>query len=305
MVKKQKILLLVGPPASGKSTWAHEFMQQGDNKEKWAVVNRDAIRMMIFANNYDSSTQENYVTIIEDTAVTGALERGMSVIVDATNLNPKYKGRWYEMAEKYNADVEEKEFYIPFREALKRDKERGEKGGISVGKKVLRGFYQRYYRDRMNEDTYTDHRIITQPDTTLPNCVIVDLDGTYALHVARDPFEWDAIPTDKEDPRLGLLLSQLGKMHTHIVFLTGRPDSAREMTSEWLLGTIGKRELDYELIMRDAKDFRSGEITKQELYEKHVKGKYNVLAVFEDSNKCVKMWREQGLLTCQVDEADY
>ena len=29
------------------------------------------------------------------------------------------------------------------------------------------------------------------------------------------------------------------------------------------------------------------------------------VCVFEDSNKCVAMWRSEGLLTCQVENSDY
>lgn len=303
MTKKKKILLLVGCPATGKSTWAKEYVST--RKKEWVVVNRDSIRMMIFGGNYDSNTQEEYVTIIEDHAVESALDRGLNVIIDATNLNPKYKGRWKDIAEKHNAVVEEKEFYIPMEEAIARDKARGEAGGISVGKKVIRSFYERYYRDRLDMDTYTDKRKIAEPNNDLPNCVIVDLDGTYALHVGRSPFEWDRIETDKPDPRLEKLLTTLGSMKTHIIFLTGRPSTAQDATTMWLLKNIGTKEFDYELIMRNKDDYRSGDITKKELYEQYVKGKYNVLAVFEDSNKCVSMWREEGLLTCQVANAEY
>ena len=40
-------------------------------------------------------------------------------------------------------------------------------------------------------------------------------------------------------------------------------------------------------------------------WEKEIKNEYNTLCVFEDSNKCVDMWRDLGILTCQVANGDY
>ena len=57
--------------------------------------------------------------------------------------------------------------------------------------------------------------------------------------------------------------------------------------------------------MRPVNDSRSGEIVKKELWEKYIEPYCNTICVFEDSNKCVNMWRELGLLTCQVANGDY
>lgn len=38
-----KVIILYGPPASGKSTWAKEFIKE---KTQWIRVNRDDIRLM-------------------------------------------------------------------------------------------------------------------------------------------------------------------------------------------------------------------------------------------------------------------
>ena len=50
-----------------------------------------------------------------------------------------------------------------------------------------------------------------------------------------------------------------------------------------------------EKLYKDSK----GDLCKFNLYNKFIKDKYNVLAVFEDSKKCVDMWRREGLLCLQ------
>lgn len=42
-----------------------------------------------------------------------------------------------------------------------------------------------------------------------------------------------------------------------------------------------------------------------EIYEDNIKGKYNVQFVLEDNYKCVKMWREQGLVCLQPNEGKF
>ena len=67
----------------------------------------------------------------------------------------------------------------------------------------------------------------------------------------------------------------------------------------------GEYVFDYNLIMREKGDRRGDQITKKELYERYIKDNYNVLCVFDDRQKVVDMWREQGLLCCQVAKGDY
>ena len=61
----------------------------------------------------------------------------------------------------------------------------------------------------------------------------------------------------------------------------------------------------YSLIMRKQGDFRADDIVKKELYETYLKDKFNVLCVFDDRDKVVKMWREEGILCNQVYYGDF
>ncbi len=54
------------------------------------------------------------------------------------------------------------------------------------------------------------------------------------------------------------------------------------------------------LFMRGDRDHRQATILKKEIYDNHIKGKYEVVAVFEDDPKICNMWTEQGLFTFQV-----
>lgn len=80
------LILTVGLPRSGKSTWAH---QQG-----CPVVNRDAIRLALHGQPYIQQA-EDMVSAIETYMVTALFTAGhKKVIVDATHLKEKYRKRW-------------------------------------------------------------------------------------------------------------------------------------------------------------------------------------------------------------------
>jgi predicted kinase len=66
---------------------------------------------------------------------------GYNIIIDDTNLNPKYIDQWNTLASDYNYEIEFKEFKIPIEQAIKWDKEREN----PVGEDVIRKFYNKYY----------------------------------------------------------------------------------------------------------------------------------------------------------------
>jgi predicted kinase len=83
----QKLLILtVGLPRSGKSTWAQT---QGH-----PIVNRDAIRLALHGKPYIPHA-EPMVTAIEEHMVRALFKAGHdTVIIDSTNLKKQYRERW-------------------------------------------------------------------------------------------------------------------------------------------------------------------------------------------------------------------
>lgn len=292
-MKRNKIIVLQGPPASGKSTYARELAKVGT---PYVIVSRDSIRES--RGTYWIPEQEDYISDLEEFGVRSAIKRNLIPIIDATNLNPKTINKWEELAKELDCEIEYQKFYIPFKDALERDSNRER----SVGKKVLIQFYTKYFYEEYVKEMGWDERVILEP-TDKTNCVIFDLDGTVAIHKGRLPYDWNKIPTDKCDPRMQTLIEQFNLQAIKIIFLTGRPESSRELTTKWLRTHLPT--INFTLLMRDSNDFRPGDVVKKEIWENEIKNKYNTLCVFEDSNKCVDMWREIGLLTNQVANGDY
>lgn len=287
-----KLLILQGVPASGKSTYSKSL-----DPKVWTRVNRDDLRRMF--GGYMEKNREAFVEYIEKRIITAALEDDRNVCVDDTNLNPGTIKIWKEIAEKYNAQIEFKEFKISLKEALERDAQRE----FPVGRKVIEGFFKKYYPNEYKEH-FTDARLkdgSNEMEESKMDVVLCDLDGTIALHNGRNAFEYDKIHTDILNKRLDRILVQLD---IPVIFLSGREgtDVAKKQTLEWLSKNgYG----DCLLYMRNKGDYRPDEVIKKEIYETFIKPNYNVVTVFDDRDKVVKMWRELGLMCCQVNEGDF
>ena len=297
-----KMIILQGCPCSGKSTWTKNFISNECNPDEWMVINRDTIRYEIGKGKY-TMDHESEVNERENDMLAAAVMWKQNIIIDATNLNEKTIKRWKKFAEDFAYEIEFKEFYIPFAEAMKRSEQRKKEGGLYINKKVMLDFYNRYYKERLDEE-FRDKRVIKPVNDALPSAIICDLDATFALHQGRQPFDWSRIPEDKADPRLKLILEFYAKNGVEILFVTGRNDIARKATEMWLNENLIPTA-KWKLFTRQNNDFSSGDYYKRKVYKEHIEDKYNVLCVFEDSNKCVAMWRSEGLLTCQVENSDY
>ena len=138
----RKILILKGIPASGKSTYAKQFVK--DN-EGWVRVCKDDIRLLYglpFSWRF-----EKLVRIAEVNLVHQALNQDYNVVVDSTNLKPRDLTKWNTIATEVNAEIEVKFFEVSLEEAIKRDSLRE----CTVGKEVVTTFYNQYYELSNNQ----------------------------------------------------------------------------------------------------------------------------------------------------------
>lgn len=136
----------------------------------------------------------------------------------------------------------------------------------------------------------------------MDKAIIVDIDGTIATRVNRDPFEYDKVIDDAPKDNVIQIISSMWKSGHKVIFVTARDDSCRLQTLIWL-----KRWCPpfTEVHMRKTGDVRDDAIVKREIYESLIKPEYNVVAVFDDRQKVVDMWREIGLTCLQVDYGDF
>jgi predicted kinase len=278
-----KVIITQGLPASGKSTWAKQFCKENKN---WVRVNRDDLRNM--RGEYWLPKQEDFITEIERVFIEKALQNELNVIVDATNLNPKY----LESMKTFIGDkatIEYKKFPCEVEECIKRDLKRPD----SVGEKVIRDMYNKYL---------SPTHVVYKEDKNLPKAIIVDIDGTLAKMNGRGPFEWDKVDTDHVKDPIRLIVNMIGQFHNVIIF-SGRDGCCKDLTIQWLKTHNIRHD---SIFMRPEGNNEKDSIIKKRLFEENIRGKYYIDFVLDDRNQVVDMWRKElGLVCLQVDYGDF
>lgn len=175
------LLILRGAPASGKSTYAREWVLAEENRIR---INRDDIRLTHFGSY--TGVDEQAVTLIEDALLVAAMKAHKDIVLDATNLNNKFLRGKIKLAQKWGYGVQYKDFDVTRGEAKRRDANREKR----VGNKVIDSFFDRYKLDRSFPPFPEVPAPVTfpkyVPDDSKPDAIIVDLDGTLAIHADRN-----------------------------------------------------------------------------------------------------------------------
>ena len=133
-----KLIITRGLPASGKSTWAKQWVLE--DPEHRVRINQDDIRLML--GKYWVPSREKLVQHIQEEALIEALLRGYDIVIDNTNLNEKVLDNYRVLVTAYGDHaIEYKDFFdTPLSVCIKRDKNRD----LQVTEKVIRSFYNNY-----------------------------------------------------------------------------------------------------------------------------------------------------------------
>lgn len=151
----------------------------------------------------------------------------------------------------------------------------------------------------------TDDRFILEQNKQLPRCIICDIDGTIALINGRYVYNDSAVITDKVNIPIKNILYDYQELGIEVIFLSGRMNTSRKVTEEWLKANNMWFTETQKLYMRETNDYRKDDIVKMELYQENIKDKYYVDFILDDRNQVVKMWRSLGLLCLQVYYGDF
>ena len=144
--------------------------------------------------------------------------------------------------------------------------------------------------------------------------VVVDIDGTVSKvgdrlkYLQQDKKDWDAFyehcDEDAAIEDMCRLVEDLWKLGYHIVFCTGRRESVREKTKEWIKQHIAIG-WNYDLLMRKDGDWRHDTEVKPELLQNANIAPGDVYFILEDRDSMVAKWRELGFRCLQVTDGKF
>lgn len=304
-----KIIATVGISGSGKSTLSRKLQEENPGS---IIVNRDKLRELLYGyteatvsahySHPDFGKREAEVSKVQNRLIQGALLDGKVVIVDNTNLKLRFLNEY----KKFGVPVEFKLVDTNYVTCLERDENRERQ----VGKAVI----DRQWQDLQSLKKLFDFKpwypeTFTAPewDAKKPLAIVVDIDGTLALHKTRSPFQWDKVLEDEQNWNVCQLYRILdtfafdNNRSLKMIICSGRDGVCKKETEEWL-AYYGLRYDEF--YIRTQGDNRPDFEVKTE-FIKDISSRYNILVCIDDRQQVVDCYRRLGFCVAQIAYGDF
>lgn len=289
----KKLIILVGPPGSGKSRFAKDVIPD------YVYINQD-------------SQGKGHINIFND-----AISRRWDVIVDRMNFSKAQRDIYLKPAKDAGYETEIVVIHESSETCLSRMASRTNHPTIKdqeTALKVMNFFLSRYERV---EDNEADHVTRVWPSQSKVRAIYCDLDGTlcdveHRRHFVRGEGKKDwksffeGISLDPINEPVERVVKCMSHLIYPIVYCTGRSEQYRDVTTEWL-SRHGLLNLDHGtyLFMRPRSDSRADFITKELLLDFEVLTRFDILFCLDDRDQVVDMLRRRGLTVFQVAKGDF
>lgn len=327
----QHLYILRGIPGSGKSTYARQFIVDQPDPSAWKLVNKDSLRAM-FDGGVWSKDHEKFIHKTFMKLVSMALAEGYNIVCDNTHPTQDSIKPYHQLAANVG-DVTVSTWWVrtPIDECLRRNSLRED--SARVPDDVIGTLAKKIGVDRNPSYAHLKNENVVYPkkerleklvwNDELPDAIICDLDGTLAIMGDRSPY--DASRCDEVDLPNKPVIECVKALYNdgyEIIFMSGREEKDREATERFVEKHLVERVFEWdsnegenayhdhvmkhELFMRPTGDQRKDSIVKRELFDQHVRGKFNVEFWIDDRDQVVEMVRDELGIPCfQVGWGDF
>ena len=152
-MNRPTLILLVGVPGSGKTTYAEKYIEENPNT---AHVSSDKIREELWGSEATQGDNNKVFSLMQSRTIE-ALNNGQSVVYDATNVTRKDRLYIITLCPKF-AKIECHIIWAPIETCIERDAARERTVGKEVIDRMLKRFQAPYY------DEGIDEIVVVRPD---------------------------------------------------------------------------------------------------------------------------------------------
>lgn len=291
------LTLLVGPPGSGKTSWARSFIRKDALHENEVVY-----------VNQDLQGRAHLLRFEE------AITANKDIVIDRLNFNKSQRDRYLVPAKEKGYKTKIIVLHESYKTCLDRCLARQDHETIKdeqSARSALGMFFSKYERVQDNE---ADQVIRSWPQEEKPLAVVIDLDGTlcnidHRLHFVKTEGkkDWkgffDNLLDDKPNQWCRDIVVAMHDMY-QIVYASGRPDDHKKKTETWL----EENDLDLHdghLYMRARGDHRQDYITKEVILDFEILTRFTPLFFIDDRAQVVNLWRSRGFVCLACHEGDF
>ena len=208
------LIMLVGLPGSGKSTYAKEIVETFDS---YIVLSSDYYRKFLYGDENDQThNQDVFSSLYYD--MRKYLNQGKTVIFDATNINMKDRRRCFDaIKEVKNLSVMAMVVNTPFAECVYRDSLRERKVGYNVIDKMRRRFeFPQYFEGFNHISLVNTHNYDAEFRNNIEQCMAnFDQKNPWHSYTLGEHSNRVAQQFDNNDIRYEAgLLHDIGKLYT-------------------------------------------------------------------------------------------
>lgn len=328
MVKTtQSILILCGLPASGKSTYAREWVAADPDAR--SRINYDDLRLEMFGPDWVYNRADEAKMKTEALAQANLrLLQGASLVIDNTNLTTGARAPWIKLAKDFGVPHEIYEIPTPIEECVRRDKLR--EGRQRVGRAVIERFA--LFNGFVDWEDIPGKFVVVDVDGTLANlthrrkfvervCLKCGRPKQGDTKICQRPVkdgepimccgefskkDWDGffagVSSDTPIQPIFSLVRTLSREFT-ILVVSGRGLECGKATEDWLdrhWPNVGSLPTYKFLFMRRDGDRRVDWEVKQDILD--LLPKDRIAYVLDDRPQVLRMWQAAGLTTLAVGD---
>jgi predicted kinase len=299
---EQEFIVTRGLPASGKSTWAKQWVVAAPNRVR---VNRDDIREEFYGKDYkQNGDAENKVSEIENNRLHAALRSKKSVVSDNMHLNPRFLKNFHKMAAQYGLKLAHRDFPIDIEEAKRRNAARERVVPPEIIDKIAREQLGPNGEFHYFDGDYTP-RPFVKPERK-ESGIVVDLDGTLVdvrpiRHFVRGKYRnFDMFHRSsafcEPNPEVLDMVKDAEKYGIPIIIVSARQEAYREVSEDWL----NRYGVNFSnMYLRPQEDSRPDYLVKHDIL-KNIREDYNVLRAIDDNPNVRDVWLSNGIETTIV-----